>query len=287
MRKTCLTVALVSLGACASDSDVWPRHIFFSDGYAIRVWDPDGSSHRTLVPGTEMVNYPTAIAVDPVAKQLYWTDNMTDAVSRVGYDGAGPTVLYTSPDRFSNPNGVAVDAAHDRLFWTEGHQVRSAKLDGTQPTIVAQGGQGTSFMNGVAVLTSAAKVCWADNGNDTITCGDYDGSNAVVVYSSADAFSNPRGLTIDPVQGRLYWGESNSVKAANLDGTNVATIFQGAKDQHFPEATAVVPEMDLLFWTDNGTDALHVADRDGLSPRDLFQNPDRVSNPCGVAVDVK
>jgi len=260
------------------------KRIFFSDGSSLRSMATDGGDLKMLVAGAVPNQYLTAVAVDPSARQVYWTDNCTDQVSRIGYDGTGLTVLYTSADRFSNPSAVAIDVAHGKLFWTEGSDVRSANLDGTQVATIVAGGAG-HFPTGLALDAAHQMLYWTDNGTDTVKRADYAGANPVVLYQSADAFSNPRGLAVDLGAGKLFWAEGADLRSCNLDGSQLAMVVQGTAEVDCPDAVALDPVDQLVYWTDNGADAVRVTGYSGGVPRTLFTNPDRFSNPQGIAFD--
>ena len=265
-----------SLFAAGTPTVLGPR-IFFSDGAAVRSMDMNGGTLTTLVPGALLDQYPTGIAVDRLAQQVYWTDNITDRVSRVAYDGTGATVLYTSTDPLSNPTGLAVDPSHGKIFWAEGANVRSSSLDGSLVKTVIAGTAPSS----VALDPLTQRVYWTDNGSDTVNRVDYSGANRAVLYTALDATSNPRGLAIDLTNSKLFWAEGSDIRSCNLDGTQLSTPVTGI----VPDAVALDPGRKLLYWSDNGTDSVHVAPYSGTPPRELFHNPDKFSNPQGVAVD--
>ena len=272
-----------SLFAAATSTAAVER-IFFSDGAALRSMDLDGGSLKTLVPGVLFDQYPTGVAIDRAAQRVYWTDNITDRVSTIGYDGSGLKVLYTSPNPLSNPTGLAVDAAHGKVFWAEGSNVRSCNLDGTQVTNVISG-TSSNIPSSVALDPGTQRVYWTDNGTDTVNRADYSGANPAVLSTALDPTSNPRGLAIDVTHGRLFWAEGASIRSSGLDGSQPTTPVPGVAGTTVPDAIAVDAARRLLYWTDNGTDSVHVAPYAGTSPRVLFQNPDKFSNPQGIAVD--
>lgn len=270
------TVTHFSFFAAASSTVNAPK-VFFSDGAALRAMNPDGSGLATLAPGVLLDQYLTGVAVDRVARQVYWSDSLTDRISRVGYDGTGTKVLVTGV----NPAGIAIDGARGKMFWAEGANVRSANLDGTQVAVVIAGQAPTS----VALDSAAQRLYWTDSGTDSINRVDYGGTNAMVLSTALDPASNPRGLAIDVDNGRLFWGEGANVRSCALDGTQATTLVAGIPGTNAPGAVAVDTRRRLLYWTDTGTDAAHTAPYSGASPRVLFQNSDRFANPQGIAVE--
>jgi DNA-binding beta-propeller fold protein YncE len=287
MRRTLIPILVVAAMACDPDQDpsATSARVFFSDGVSVRELVAGGADPKVVVPGTTMQNYPTALAVDAVSKRLFWTDNGTDALSVVNYDGAGALALATATDLYANPRGVAVDSAHDWVYWGEGHVLRRAHRDGSANSVIVTGVSMQNFITGVAVSSAAQRVYWTDNVTDALSACDSDGSNVVELYRSADAFNNPRGVAIDPGVGYLFWSEGNHVYRAALDGSGVTKIVAGMSDQNFPESLAVDAVRHRIYWTDNGTDGLYVADESGANLQLLFQSSDAYSNPAAVAVD--
>lgn len=268
----------------ASTSTVTAERIFFSDGASIRSMDADGNTLATLSPGVMFDKYPTGVAVDRVAQLVYWTDNVTDRITRVAYNGTGVTIVYTAAEAAANPTGIAVDPAHGKLFWAEGSRVRSSSLDGANVTTIITGAAG-NVPSSVALDATNQRVYWTDNGTDTVNRADYNGANSAVIYAALDGTSNPRGLAIDVVANKLFWAEGANIRTSGLDGTLVTTAVIGVAGTNVPDAVAVNPTRKLLYWTDNGTDSVHVAPYTGTAPRELFHNADKFSNPQGVAVD--
>lgn len=248
--------------------------IFFSDGPALRAMDPDGGTLETLVPGARPSRSLTGIAVDAASRAIFWSDDATAKVSRIGYDVSGQVVLATT---VGAPKGVAVDATHGRIFWAEGTAVRMAGLDGGAAVTVATGVSPSS----VAVDPGAQRVYWTDDGTDAVKRTDYSGAGTTLLYQSANPLSNPRGLAIDVANGKLFWAEGADVKTSGLDGTLVAVVVAGAAAS-VPSAIAADPKAKRLYWTDTGADSVLSAPYTGTPVKVLFTG---ASDPQGVAVD--
>lgn len=260
--------------AAAKGPAVTGARIYFSDGAALRVMDADGGTLSTLVPGSRPARGLTGVALDVPRRQVYWSDDPTAKVSRIGYDVSGQVALATTT---GSPKGVAVDGTNGRLFWAEGAAVRSAPLDGGPAVTVATGMAPTS----VAVEPAAQRVYWTDEGTDAIRRADYAGGSSTLLYQSSNPLSNPRGLAIDLPNGKLFWAEGADVKTASLDGTLVTTPVAGAAPSA-PSAVAVDPKAKRIYWTDTGTDAVHSAPYSGSPAQKLF---DGANDPVGIAVD--
>jgi DNA-binding beta-propeller fold protein YncE len=246
--------------------------LYWAEGSVVRSARLDGSAVSTVVTGS----VPTAVAVDALARRLYWTDNGTDTVSSADLDGSGARQLYVNADRYSNPRGVSVDVLRRRLYWTESSVVREAALDGTGVGTIATGSVPTG--SGIDVLTG--QVYWADNGTDTVHRMNNDGSALQQLVSVADRFSNPSAVAVDRLARRMFWTEGSLVRAANLDGTAAVTVATGS----YPTGLALDPVERRVYWTDNGTDTVQRMRYNGSALEVLYTNPDRYSNPRGVAL---
>lgn len=243
--------------------------VVIGDGWAVREIDPVDGGARTLVDGTPMNNYVTAVAVDAQGR-VYWLDNVSDALARVDANGAGKQVLYTAPDAFLNPTGLAIDSANSVLFWAQGHDVMKAQLDGSGAVPLVAG---TNNEYPVSVAVAGGFVFWTDEGTDTVNRIGSDGTSRVVLHTTADLFANPRALSVDLAAGLLFWGEGFGLVAFPLDGGALTTVVAGTVDVTAVTGTAIDAEARQLYWTDNGTDALSRANYDGSGRVTLYQSP--------------
>ena len=73
----------------------------------------------------------------------------------------------------------------------------------------------------MAIDAAAGRIYWANQGNDTISYANLDGSGGGGELNISGATANkPHGLAIDPAAGRIYWAnDDNTISYANLDGS--------------------------------------------------------------------
>ncbi|XP_071118591.1 low-density lipoprotein receptor-related protein 6-like [Haliotis cracherodii] len=81
----------------------------------------------------------TGIAVDWINNNIYWADPAYDAILMTATDGSGQlfqnaTVVVGS--ELDTPAGLAVQPYIGRIFWSDGHRLESARLDGTNRTLM-------------------------------------------------------------------------------------------------------------------------------------------------------
>ena len=96
----------------------------------------DGTNQRKILEGLES---PIAVAVDYVAKNIYWTDDKTDVIEVARLDGRFRKVIVSG--ELVRPSAVEVSPLHGILFWTDtdisGAKLESAFLDGTGRKIIS------------------------------------------------------------------------------------------------------------------------------------------------------
>ncbi len=269
--------------SATSSSSGGVGRVFFANGKALSVIDLSTGVESDVVPGTTDANYVTGVAVDMSASTVYWTDNVTDTVARIGMGGGPSVALHTDSDPYANPNGVAVDAAANKLFWAEASNVMNAALDGSGAAALISGTANVNFPTSVAVDASAQRVYWTDNGTDTVSSATYSGGDVQVLHTASDASANPTGVAVDAANNTLFWAEGSNVMRAALDGTGAVAVIPGTS-HNFPTGVAVDVNAQVFYWTDNGTDAVSSAHYDGTNVLTLYTNPDAYSNPNGVAV---
>ncbi|GBP36075.1 Low-density lipoprotein receptor-related protein 1 [Eumeta japonica] len=116
--------------------------LFLAGGGWIQRARLDGSDLRLLYNGTAV----TDIALDPAARQIYWTDNSEVAIWRSSYEGEGRTAVVRGA-ALQHPVAVAVHA--DTLYWLDtmldGGSVLSAPLGNTSASRVLLSAAGDSL----------------------------------------------------------------------------------------------------------------------------------------------
>jgi DNA-binding beta-propeller fold protein YncE len=85
--------------------DVANGKLFWAEASDVKTASLDGTLQMTVVAGAA-ASAPSALAVDPKAKRLYWTDTGLDAVRAAPYTGAPVQTLFSGGE---DPTGIAVD----------------------------------------------------------------------------------------------------------------------------------------------------------------------------------
>ena len=156
----------------------------------------DGSGVANVVTGTEL---PIGIALNPLARKVYWTDLDDGTVKRADMDGLNSNVepIITGLTR---PFDIVIDLVAGKIYWTDAGVpstpdglILCAGLDGQNQAVVSTGWQDPY---GITLDHSTNKLCWADFTAGTITCSDLDGTNPQTV---ASGLSNPYGVALEVV----------------------------------------------------------------------------------------
>ena len=107
---------------------------------------------------------------------------------------------------------------------------------------------------------------WASDG--AINRAPLGGGATEVVVSG---LSDPRGVALDPVAGKVYWAEfgANRIGRANLDGSSAETFVATTNP---PLLVTVDPYERRLFWSESddlSLDATFVINLDGTAQQEI------------------
>lgn len=188
----------------------------------------------------------SAIAVDfdPVEKQIYWTDNEQQFISRSYLDGTGLENLILGVPR---PDGIAIDAVNRKLYWTDTRkkEIEVSDLDGRNRKAIV-----TDHLyepRDIAVDVKNKKIYWCDWGiNPKIERANLDGSWRETLVNTSLGW--PNGIALDVKSQTIYWGDAQKscIERANTDGSN-RTTFLSADVPHIFGLSLLG---DYLYWSD-------------------------------------
>ncbi|EEF62888.1 Ig-like domain-containing protein [Pedosphaera parvula] len=127
--------------------------------------------------------------------------------------------------------------------------------------------------------------------NDRVTRINVSGPNsAAIVYSGAAAFSNPNGVAVDAVAGKIFFADGNGtncIRAANLNGTGPVTNLVNVGINI--SGLALDPGNQKIYFTTSSSIATNArvmrVNYDGTGLTTLYSGPGSLSNPSGIAVD--
>ncbi|OWR53521.1 putative very low-density lipoprotein receptor [Danaus plexippus plexippus] len=152
----------------------------------------DGRYRRTLITGD--MDSPRAIALDPNAGYMFWSD----------WEAAAPRIERASL------------AGRDRRV-----VVRVGDGSGE----VAGDGMKGALPNGLALDLPARRLYWVDARADSLQCADYSGGDRRLVLKGHPSLAHPFAVTV--FESHVYWTDwrSNSVVRANKwNGSDVVVV---------------------------------------------------------------
>ncbi|KAL3854471.1 hypothetical protein ACJMK2_013739, partial [Sinanodonta woodiana] len=211
------------------DLDIERKYIYWTDtvvGKIYRAPIPVNPKFLGLPQDLELlVSRPENIAVDWVAKNIFWTDSVLKTVSVALDDGRYQKVLIKG--NLDYPLSIAVNPKLGLLYWTD--------ASGRDPKIE------TSWMSGenrkVLVSTRLGRpagltidywmndrVFWCDSKENLLESMNWDGSDRVLVTSTG--IYNPVG--IDVFESLIYWVSMETGQLLTIDkfGRGINTTLQ-------------------------------------------------------------
>jgi hypothetical protein len=170
---------------------------------------------------------PLGIALDVANGKMYFTDR--EGVKRANLDGSASELLIKEPAR----GFCALDLTAKRIYWADwpSGEIKSAAMAPEAPVTNVVIKQPAPF--GVAVDHDGGKVYWLEldlnkkkRERNEIRRASLDGTQLETLIERPGA-GFEGGLAIDPVAGKLYWGEAEArdIGVSNLDGSQAQTLF--------------------------------------------------------------
>lgn len=123
-------------------------------------------------PSTSELQSPEGIAIDHVARLVFWTDSMRDTIEVSRLDGSQRRVLFDTD--LVNPRPIVTNPAYGRLYWADwnrdGPKIEMSNMDGTDRSILVKDDLG--LPNGLTFDLDNQQLCWADAGTRRVECMD-------------------------------------------------------------------------------------------------------------------
>ena len=261
-----------------------------------------GAEVENLVP---RIQNATHLAIDVANEKLYWTEqtgNTTGRIRRANLDG---TNVQLVKDLTSVPHGIVLDTANGKIYLTNSWgKVQRLNLDGSnfQPNLIT----GLDMPKNLDLDVSGGKVYWTEM-SGRIRRANLDGSNVqdiatglgtlmgLVVFDGTVYWTEmtgenqgkiqrvnldgtntemlltltsiPRGITLDPMENKLYWTNSRGkIQRANLDGSNIENLITGLVApgdfilQISPPLPPTVPVNEIVSTDVNGDGVVNIQD---------------------------
>jgi len=281
----------------------------------------DGSNRETLVSG---VTASLGITIDPIARKMYWVDigqfvvGINDEViRRANLDGTGIETILTTADGLRHPTDIRVDPVGGKMYWADANvsRIYRADLDGRNSEVLIDiaSFRAADYAVGVGAARNLEfTTVWGlvlDLVNHELTWTDYfagdihrasmDGAVDVTqITQLVSGLVTPRGITIDDVDGSLYWVTGtfgSEVMRSSSDGSGVEVLVSknlGTRLRQ-PFQIELDPVAAQMYWTDRDSGLIQRANLDGSGVTTLltleFQKKPgdfRPLSPTGLALDL-
>ncbi|XP_032807616.2 vitellogenin receptor Yl-like isoform X1 [Petromyzon marinus] len=185
----------------------------------------NGTENGTLYTGIAA----EAIAVDWVARNIYWMDSESNCIMAAPLEAqteneVAARVVIVGAD-VDDPQSLVLQATDGLMYWSEWGEspcISRAGMDGAGRKVLLADGLG--WPNALALDLPSRRLYWIDAKLDSIECCNLDGSRRMVV-ATADVH-NPFSLAL--FEDELYWsslGAGKLEKANKLTGRGRATLF--------------------------------------------------------------
>ncbi|KAF5306597.1 hypothetical protein FQR65_LT18530 [Abscondita terminalis] len=172
--------------AVALDYEWNSKCIFWSDvtafGSSIKRLCDSTNSNATQDLHSATLQNPDGLAVDWVARNLYWCDKGLDTVEVSTLDGKYRRVLINSG--LDEPRAIVLDPVRGYLYWSDwGVHVHIGKagMDGTNQKVIINSSLG--WPNALSIAYDTSELFWADAREDYIAVSDLDGNNIRIIAS--------------------------------------------------------------------------------------------------------
>ncbi|KAJ7360372.1 Low-density lipoprotein receptor- protein 4 [Desmophyllum pertusum] len=159
----------------------------------------NGSSPEVIV--SENV-YSYGLAVDPLGRNIYWTDYYGGKIEVSRMDGTMRKTLIHQDVKY--PRDIIIDLRKGLMYWCnrgDKEKIEVANMDGDDRRILVK--RGLSSPNGLTLDDTNNRLYWVDSGFDTLEYYDLERHTITTLIDSYSILRYPFGLT--SLDGQLYW----------------------------------------------------------------------------------
>ncbi|GBO17456.1 Low-density lipoprotein receptor-related protein 4 [Araneus ventricosus] len=169
----------------------------------------NGSNPRTII-STDLVTA-DGLAVDWVAKNLYWTDSGRKVIEVSRVDGSSRKTLVDLD--LDEPRAIIVFPRKGYLFWSDWGKppkIEKAYLDGAGRRVIVATDLG--WPNGLTIDYDSRRLYWVDAQLDRIETSDLSGKHRMQLV---DDVAHPFGLTL--YGPHLFWTDWHTKSIERVD----------------------------------------------------------------------
>ena len=213
-------------------------------------------------------------------EKIYWTEweweTKSGKIRRAHLDGSYVKDIVTG---LKDPRDLAVDRLRRKVYWTDYSTSKIQRADFT----------GRNIEN----IVIGFKKIPAGGGGINIACDENGCKGGVFPHNGGkievphELLIEPRGLALDPGNGKIYWGNNlrATIQSANLNGSNTQDILRIGID--IPTDFAIVAGGDKIYWKNLVRTAkggkIQRANLDGSDVEDIITG---LRGPHSIALDM-
>ncbi|KAI1293709.1 Prolow-density lipoprotein receptor-related protein 1 [Halotydeus destructor] len=216
----------------------------------------DTTQLKTILHGLESIE---GIAVDWIAKNVYWLDPSYDVIEVSRLNGSNRMVILSGD--MEKPSSIAIHPVAGYLFFTDqGHpqRIERARLDGSERRVLVNESKQLSLITNIAVDLVDDKLYWCDSRQDSIERIGIDGTNRQVVLKGNEVIQNPVSLTV--YQNWVYWVDTH------YKGGSILRADKNVDEKNGSDTTMAILSHDL------GDHIMDIAV--------YYERPTSADNPC-------
>ena len=235
--------------AIAVEYDTSENRVYWSDidFKVIRRAFANGTGMEDVVTGIENVE---SLAIDRIARNLYWTDTDNDRIEVSRLDGSFRRTLIS--DGLVNPRSIVIHPEKGFIYWTDWSdpdpepvgRIERASLDGTDRQIIVAN---LTWANGLAIDYQTDMVYWCDGLAHKIEMVSLNGEGRRDLIP--DILPHGKCYSVSLLHDWLYWIDQNlrTVERVNkITGGDRQTILE-----HLPDLFALVAVSKNTRWGSN------------------------------------
>lgn len=215
------------------------------------------------------IDEPEGMAFDSATGRLFVASNeggprQEGAIVAVNVDSSGAVVFSAPGAPVSEPVGIVIDPRNGTAYWSNSgtDTIGWARVDGSAGGTLNTSGATIEAPSRVAIDPAARRIYWVNEraNPESISFANLDHSGGGDLdLTGATQPEILKGLSVDPVAGRLYWLDAGlgSISFVNLTGGGGADLppLAGAPIED-PLGMAFDPLVGRFYWGNFGTRAL-------------------------------
>ena len=155
----------------------------YNDSYIYSIDSDDGSitrikhdttGHQQIIKNVDNLE---SIAIDWVAKNIYWMQSTYDVIEISRLNGSHRYVIVSA--NISKPTSLTLDPNEGYLFWSNLNesnvQIFRSRLDGTDHQLILNDTNSKSYINKITLDLDEKQIYWCDSKGQSIERMNYDG----------------------------------------------------------------------------------------------------------------